>query len=323
MNPKIVVVGSVNIDLVLQCPHLPRPGETLTGSELRTLPGGKGANQAVAATRLGGAVALIGCVGADVFGSSALATLRDESVNLVHLNVMPDTTTGVAIVLVDDAGENCIALSPGANYSLSKAHVDAAAPLIEGASLLVCQLEVPIAAVQRAVETARAAGVPVLLNPAPAQPLPADLLRLVDWLVLNEGEAALLSGLRVENVEDAASAAALLRARGCRTVLVTLGADGVLAADAAGSVHHRAMRVRAVDTTGAGDTFVGALAVALCEGADLGQAVALAQRAAAFSVERHGAQPSMPCRSDLLSAGTGPSDHQPGAPHVPPGDRTC
>jgi ribokinase len=302
MNKPIVVVGSINMDLMLRCPHLPRPGETVAGRDFRTVPGGKGANQAVAAVRLGAQVELIGCVGNDPFGAEASAALRAEGVGLAHLCIVPQYATGIAMVLVDDAGENSIALAPGANHALSVAQIDAAAPQIAAAGLLVCQLETPLAAVQRAIVAAHAAGVPVLLNPAPAQPLPGELLRQVELLVLNEGEAALLAGSAVNDTSQAADAAALLRRRGARTVLVTLGADGVVLADAQGCLHLPAHPARALDSTGAGDTFVGALAVACIEGCELRAAVDFAQSAAAFSVERVGAQASMPRAADLRSS---------------------
>jgi ribokinase len=218
------------------------------------------------------------------------------------LSVVPQCATGVAMVLVDDAGENSIALAPGANHALSVDEIDAAAPQIAAAGLLVCQLETPLAAVQRSIAAAHAAGVPVLLNPAPAQPLPDELLRHVELLVLNESEAALLADRAVNGKAQAADAAALLRRRGARTVIVTLGAEGVVLADAHGCLHLPAHPARALDTTGAGDTFVGALAAACIEGREWRAAVDFAQSAAAFSVERAGAQASMPRAADLRSS---------------------
>lgn len=299
MSKTIVVVGSVNMDLVLHCPHLPLPGETVQGFDFRTLPGGKGANQAVAAARLGATVAFVGCVGADSFGQQAIGALRTEGIDLTHMHIMADQATGVAAVLVESSGENSIALAAGANQSLSIAHVDAAAERIRSAGLLVCQLETPLPAVQRAISIAAASGVPVLLNPAPAQALPPMLLRQVDWLVPNQREAAFLSAASVENPAAACVAAQSLRERGVQTVVVTLGAQGVVWVDADGCTHRKARPVRAVDTTGAGDAFVGALAVALVDGRGVHDAIEFAQRAAAHSVERKGAQTSMPYLSDI------------------------
>ena len=299
MTKSIVVVGSINIDLVLPCARLPRPGETVMGRAFRTEPGGKGANQAVAAARLGARVAFVGCVGDDAFGARLIAGFHAEDIDTTHVRRVADAATGVAMIQVDDQGQNSIVLGPGANEALSVAQVDAAAGLISAAGLLVCQLETPLAATQRAIAIAHAAGVPVLLNPAPARALPASLLRQVDVLVPNEGEAALLTGLPVQARAGADDAALKLRHEGCATVLITLGADGVLVADAQGCRHHPAPQVTARDTTGAGDTFIGAYAAARVAGEALDAAIAFAQRAAAFSVQRLGAQAAMPTQADL------------------------
>ena len=296
MKGHVVVLGSVNADLVLRCTALPLPGETVHGRDFRTLPGGKGANQAIAAARLGASVAFIGCVGDDDFGRTAQFVLAGEGIDTTHLHVVAGTATGVAMILVDDAGQNSIALAAGANAALTTDHVDAASSLFAGASLFVCQLESPLDVVRHAIGRARAAGVPVLLNPAPAQALPAALLADVDVLVPNETEAALLAGSDL----DPTAAAARLRAMGPATVLLTLGADG-LQIDAEGLVQ----RVPApatgpvVDTTGAGDTFIGAFAAARVEGASVAAAAAFAQKAAALSVTRPGAVGGMPYRHEV------------------------
>jgi len=293
---RVVVLGSVNADLVLRCAALPLPGETVHGRDFLTLPGGKGANQAIAAARLGASVAFIGCVGDDDFGRTAQSVLAGEGIDTTHLHVVAGTATGVAMILVDDAGQNSIALAAGANAALTTDHVDAASSLFAGASLFVCQLESPLDVVRHAIGRARAAGVPVLLNPAPAQALPAALLADVDVLVPNETEAALLAGSDL----DPTAAAARLRAMGPATVLLTLGADG-LQIDAEGLVQ----RVPApatgpvVDTTGAGDTFIGAFAAARVEGASVAAAAAFAQKAAALSVTRPGAVGGMPYRHEV------------------------
>lgn len=299
MKKSVVVVGSVNMDLMLRCARLPAPGQTVQGGDFRTVPGGKGANQAVAAARLGAPVALIGCVGTDGFATQAIAALRAEGIDLSHLHRAAQHATGVAMVLVEDSGENSIVLAAGANHALDVAHIDAAAAVIEGAAVLVCQLETPLAVVERAVAIAHAASVPVLLNPAPAQALPDTLLQRLNWLVPNEGEAALLAGGAAGPVADAAALAQALHRRGASTVLVTLGARGVMLADARGSTHHPAVPAHAIDTTGAGDCFVGALAAAFAQGLSLAAALQLAQRAAAYSVARPGALASMPRRTDL------------------------
>lgn len=305
MKKSVVVVGSINMDLMLRCTHLPLPGQTVQGSDFRCAPGGKGANQAVAAARLGAQVTLIGCIGTDSFADQAIAALQADGVDLTYLHRAAQQATGVAMVLVEDSGENSIVLAAGANHSLTVAHIDAAAAAIERAALLVCQLETQLPVVQRAVAIAHAAGVPVLLNPAPAQPLPEALLQQVDWLVPNEGEAALLTGCPVGTLAAATAAAVTLQRRGARTVLVTLGARGVALADAQGSSHHKAQPAHAVDTTGAGDCFVGALAAAFAQGLGLPAALALAQCAAAYSVARPGALASMPQRTDLQGSSGG------------------
>lgn len=298
----IVVVGSANMDMVLRVQHLPRPGETVSGHGFETLPGGKGANQAVAAARLGAEVHFVGCVGSDVFGTQMRATLQAEGVNVDHLATVSGPT-GIAIVQVDDAsGQNSIALEAGANAALSVAHIEAAAETIAAASMLVCQLESPLPAVQRAIAIAHAAGVPVLLNPAPVQPLPQHLLQQVSLLVPNESEAAVLAGQASGEPFDEVHAAERLRRLGAGTVIVTLGAHGVHVAQPSGATRHAAPRVaQAVDTTGAGDTFIGAFAAARCrDGLALNEAVEFAQRAAAFSVARRGAMAAMPRREELL-----------------------
>jgi ribokinase len=294
MSGRIVVLGSVNMDLVVRCKRLPSPGETVQGGDLRRWPGGKGANQAVAAARMGAAVDFIGCVGDDDLGREAAAVLRAEGVGLEHLHVLPGVSTGVAMIVVDEQGENTIVLSAGANGHVSTNHVRAAATLISDAALMVCQLEVPLEAIEEASRIARKAGVPVLLNPAPASVLPAGLLEAVDYLVPNETEAAVLA-------PHAAGHEAMIRALqrlGPRQVLMTLGADGVMVAGDDISVVP-APHVHAVDTTGAGDTFVGALAAALVDGEPLSNAVNFAVRAAAVSVTREGAMSAMPRRDEV------------------------
>jgi len=295
----IVVVGSVNMDLVVRCARLPRPGETVIGHDFRSVPGGKGANQAVAAARLGAAVEFVGCIGTDSFGTQAAEALRREGIGLAHLSRVEGCATGVAVITVSDTGENSIAVAPGANHLLSVGDIDAASERISTAAMLVCQLEIPLAVVHRAIEIAFAARVPVLLNPAPAQPLSDTLLSMVSLLVPNQGEAAALAAPTAGEKTSALDSALVLRRRGAGTVVVTLGADGVLVAGQSESERHRAYPARAVDTTGAGDAFVGALAAACAAGDDLRSAVDFAQRAAAFSVERHGAQAAMPRRGEL------------------------
>ena len=305
MSQCVVVLGSVNTDLVLRCSRMPLPGQTVHGRDFQTLPGGKGANQAVAAARLGASVSFVGCVGDDEFGRNARRILAAEGIDTQHLHSMTGANTGVALILVDDSGQNSIALAAGANAALSVAHVDAARATIQGAGLLICQLECPLPAIQHGVALAHAAGVPVLLNPAPMQAVPAALLAQVDVLIPNETEAAALLDLPPAAPFDAAVAAARLRELGPRTVIVTLGANGVQLASDGINLHFEAPQVQAVDTTGAGDTFIGAYAAAWCEGADVNAAIEHAQRAAAISVTRVGALAAIPRRCELAAPVSG------------------
>ena len=298
-DKPIVVVGSLNMDLVMRTPRMPVGGETLHGHAFSTLPGGKGANQAVACARLGGKVSMIGQVGDDGFGHTLRAGLSDDGIDVSKVKLTSDAGTGVAMILVEDVGQNRIVLAPGANGALKPADIDAAAKVIAGAAMLVVQLEVPMPVVLRAMSIARDAGVPVLLNPAPAASLPDEIWPQVDILVPNESEASLLAGMAVTDAPSAFAAARIFRQRGVARVLITLGEQGVAVLDELGERHIPAQVVKAVDTTAAGDTFIGGLAAGLVEGLPLDKAVALGQRASALCVTRHGAQPSIPYRREL------------------------
>lgn len=298
-DKPVVVVGSLNMDLVMRTPRVPVGGETLHGHEFSTLPGGKGANQAVACARLGAKVSMIGQVGNDGFGKTLRDGLAADGIDVSGVRQTPAVGTGVAMILVEDIGQNRIVLAAGANGALSPADIDAHAALIQGAAMLVLQLEVPMPVVQRAIEIAHAAGVPVLLNPGPAAPLPASFWSQIDILVPNETEAALLSDVSVSDLPSAYAAARVFRQRGVKCVLITLGANGVAVVDDQGERHLPAHVVKAVDTTAAGDTFIGGLTAGLVEGLSLDEAVALGQRASALCVTRHGAQPSIPYRREL------------------------
>jgi len=302
MTDCIVVVGSLNMDLVMRMARVPAGGETLAGHDFATLPGGKGANQAVACARMGARVAMVGRVGADAHGDELRAGLAADGIAAGEVEALGAAHTGVAMIWVEDDGENRIVLAPGANGLLDAAGVERAGALIDAAAMLVVQLEVPLAAVEAAVVRAHRAGVPVLMNPAPAAPLPAALWACIDLLVVNESEAALLSDLPVTDAKTAAAAGAALRTRGPARVLVTLGAQGVVVVDGDGPRHALAHSVHAVDTTAAGDTFIGALATALGEGRSLDDAVALGQAASALCVTRRGAQASIPYRHELVGA---------------------
>jgi ribokinase len=300
---KIAVVGSFNMDLVVRLPVIPRPGETLLGGTFATYPGGKGANQAVAAARLGGEVIMIGRVGADAFGDQLLAMAQAEGIDTRFVDVDPDAATGVALIQVDAQGQNSIAVASGANFTLTADDVAAAFARLDGVDLLTMPLETPIETIEAGARLARQAGVRVLLNPAPAQRLSLELLRNVDVLIPNEHEAAAMAGTEIRSQADARAAAARLLASGPGCVIVTMGDQGALIAESDGPeivyTHVPAFRVQAIDTTAAGDAFVGGLAVALGEGLPLPAAARFASAAAAISVTRRGAQPSLPARADV------------------------
>lgn len=297
--PTLVVVGSLNMDLVFRAPRAPEAGETLIGYSFTTAHGGKGANQAVACARLGAKVSHVGRVGADAFGRQLKDALAADGIEVQHISVDAEAATGTAMILVDDQAQNRIVLAPGANARLAAAHLQEALTSIEAAALMILQLEVPLPSVEAAIALARQSRCPVLLNPAPAQQLPDHVWPAIDYLIPNETEASLLTGVSVGDVASASEAAAILRQRGVKTVLITLGSQGVLIADDQGVRHLPAHPVKAVDTTAAGDTFIGGFAVGRLEGMSVDDAARLGQRAAALCVSRAGAQPSIPYRSEL------------------------
>jgi ribokinase len=286
----------MNMDLVVRAPRIPGPGETILGGEFHTAPGGKGANQAVAAARLGGRVSMVGRVGSDTFTRSLLDGLDADGVDHAFVTQDSEAATGVAFIVVDDAGENSIVVASGANMRLSPANVNAAEAVIAGADVLLLQLETPLAAVARAAEVSRAHGAKVILNPAPACPLPHELLSLVDVLVPNESETALLTRLPVGGRAEIEAAAMRLCELGVDTVVLTLGERGALLVGEGEKDLVPAFAVTPVDTTAAGDAFVGGLAVALAEGRSLADAVRWGNAAGALATTKLGAQPSLPTR---------------------------
>lgn len=293
-GPKICVVGSSNIDLISRVPRLPRLGETLVGHSFHLGYGGKGANQAVMAAKLGARVTMVTRVGRDVFGEGTLRNYREQGIDTTYLRFDDERFSGVAPIFVDDSAQNVIVIVPGANLGLSPADVQDAAPALRAADVVVCQLEVPVETTLEAFRIAKSADVRTILNPAPAAPLPDELLRLTDLCVPNESEAETLTGRTGEEVEAAARA---LRLRGPQAVIITLGERGALFTDAEAVEYIPPIRVIAVDPTGAGDAFIGSLAVFWAEGLLVREAIRRANAVAAFSVTRIGTQVSFPTRS--------------------------
>jgi ribokinase len=296
-RPRVTVLGSLNMDISVTVPRLPEPGATVLGSAARFTPGGKGANQAVAAARLGADVRMAGCVGGDDFGRRLLAALRDEGVAHEGVRVTADAPTGLAMISVDHAGENIITVAPGANHEVGPAEVRAA--LAEPQNVLVVCAEIPVEVIVAALARHRAS----ILNLAPA---PADAAAIVaaarpDWLVVNETEAGAVLGRPVRGLAEAGEAAAALLTAGARHAVVTAGAHGAAHAGPDGAGTIGAFRVDAVDTVGAGDTFVGALAVALAAGIPAAEAVRAASAAGATAATRPGAQAGMPRPADILA----------------------
>jgi len=297
--PRIVVLGSLNMDLVVRVPHAPAAGETLQGHSIQSIPGGKGGNQAVSCARQGAQVSLLGCVGADAHGEALRHALQQDGIDTTAVQIDSAAPTGTALVMVEDSGQNRIVVIAGAN---ARVEIDdaALAARLDRAAFLVAQFESPLEQVARGIHAAARAGCKVLLNPSPVQTIDDALWPLIDTLVVNEVEARLLAGQPAEQPRDAAAAGAALRARGVARVVVTLGAGGAVAIDADGARHHPAPPVQAVDTTAAGDTFLGALAVTLAGGGSLDEAVRLGIRAAALCITQAGAQPSIPLRDAVL-----------------------
>jgi len=296
-RPRICVVGSSNVDLLARVPRLPRLGETLVGRTFHLGYGGKGANQAVMAARLGAEVAMVTRVGRDVFGDGMRRNYGAQGIDTTHVLVDDERFSGVAPIFVDDAAQNVVVIIPGANLGLSADDVRRAAAVIRGVDVLIGQLEVPVETTREAVRLARAGGVRTILNPAPAAPLPDDLLALVDVCVPNEVEIEALTGRTVATVDAAVAAAQALRERGPRTVIVTLGERGAVLVDADGATVLPAVQVEAVDSTGAGDAFIGSLAVFLAEGDDERRAARRANAIAALTTTVLGTQDSFPIRA--------------------------
>jgi len=300
-SKKIVVVGSCNTDMVIKADRLPVPGETILGGTFFMNPGGKGANQAVAASRMGGTVTLISKAGNDVFGKQSVMLYAAENIKTDYIYSDPKHPSGVALITVDSQGENCIVVASGANAFLTPSDIDKAAAEIESSDLVLMQLEIPIDTVEYVAEMANKKGIKVILNPAPARALSNNLLKHVDIIIPNRNEAEILSGIKVSDIESAKQAADIISAKGVDIVVITLGSQGALIKENKDYLFVEAFKVDVLDTTAAGDTFCGAFCVGLSEGRSIPEAVRLAARAAAITVTRMGAQASIPYRSELSS----------------------
>ncbi|MDP3644989.1 MAG: ribokinase [Bacteroidota bacterium] len=298
---KILVAGSSNTDMVIKTHHFPAPGETILGGRFLMNAGGKGANQAVAAARLGGIVTFVGKIGDDIFGKQAVQQLKDEGINVDFVSVDPDNPSGVALITVDRNGENSIVVASGSNGTLSPADFDRAILELDESNFVLLQLEIPITTVEYIARIAVRKQKKVILNPAPAATLSDELLQNLYLITPNETEAELLTGIKVTGQESALKSATILHEKGVEVVIITMGAAGAFLLSNGESEIISAPRVEAVDTTAAGDTFNGALVVALSEGKTIQESIAFANKAAAISVTRIGAQSSVPYRIEILN----------------------
>lgn len=296
---KVVVVGSFMTDLMSRTPHLPKPGETVMGGPFKLGPGGKGSNQAVACSRLGGKVWFVGCLGNDYFGQIAMNNFKENGINTDFVRIVDGVHSGAALIMVsDETGENAIVVAPGANSYLSPDDVDKALDVIKEADVVLTQFEIPEETVNHLAEVLPET-VTFLVNPAPGRKISDTVLKRADFLIPNESELEVITGKKVETVKDAENAAKILLDRGARNVIVTLGSKGALWVSKDDVKHFQAFEVKVVDTTGAGDAFCGAFALALSNGKNVEEAVIMANAAAAISVTRIGTAPSMPTMDEV------------------------
>lgn len=300
MTAKITVIGSINVDLVARARTIPRPGETVLGGDFQTIPGGKGANQAVAAGRLGADVTMVGRVGSDPFADFLVNNLERNGIATSYLIKDAEAPSGVALIMVDELGQNSILVASGANSHLTPVDVDAAEKAVVTADVLLLQLETPLVTVLRAASLAKENGIKVILNPAPAYPLPDNIFPQIDYLIPNETEASMLTGEPLDTPTGLENAARSLLQMGVKTVIITLGKRGALLARQDAIRYFPPFEVNPVDTTAAGDAFVGSFAVALAEGKPMDEAIRWGNAAGALATTRVGAQPSLPDRNEVL-----------------------
>jgi ribokinase len=301
LSGSLVVVGSANIDMVVSTSRFPIAGETILGKSFHMFPGGKGANQAVCAAKLGGEVQFIGRMGDDIFRDRLFESMHKDGVDLLEVLIDRETSTGIALIMVDDEGRNEIVVVPGSNMNLSPRDIDSKADVISAARVVLMQLEIPLETVIHTAKNAKKNAAAIILNPAPARELPERLFSLVDYLTPNESEAEMLTGIRVTSIESAGKAARSLMDRGVSNVIVTLGEKGSLFVNDRCEKHFPAVSVKPVDTTAAGDAFNGAFALSIVKGMEIDDGVRFATTVAALSVTRMGAQSSMPTPEELHS----------------------
>jgi len=299
---RILVIGSINTDMVVRSPELPFPGQTLMGHSFQTTGGGKGANQAVAAARLGAEVSLIARIGDDAFGKMSIENFKKEKINIENIYTDSDAPSGVAFIVVDDKGENIIVVAPGANASLNEKDIQDAEDAIKKADIILFQLEIPMSTVAEGIRLAKKHNRMVMLNPAPAAMIPKEILHSVDFITPNQTEALTLTGIAVNDALTAQQACDVLHKRGVLTVIVTMGEQGAyISSDNYKGLVAGFTTGVVVDTVAAGDTFCGGLAIAIAEGKSLKDAVQFANAAAALSVTKAGAQASIPVRTDVIN----------------------
>lgn len=300
-TPRLAVLGSINVDHIMNISQFPKPGETIIGHQYKIAFGGKGANQAVACGRSGADITFIACVGDDAIGSEIISQLKTDNIHIDAISIIPQTPTGVAMILVNEQGENVISIVAGANGALTPTHFQQYHHVIEHADALLMQLESPLETVFEAAKRAKSHQTKVILNPAPAQPLSDEFLSFIDVITPNETEAEILTGVSVHDEAGAAKAAEILHRKGIKQVLITLGSRGVWFSEQGKGMIIPGFRVDAVDTIAAGDTFNGAFVTAILEGKPSVEAIRFAHAAAAIAVTRHGAQSSVPWRHEIES----------------------